>query len=692
MGDRTAFADDLVTFGQIDRSILEFRLSERGLYMFPPPPARHDEPQADGMAAGDLTEARQVSLAQVGAIAITVVFGGHLLRVLVPTIGWYLRDVRQLGTIELIPYALVPFLVAFFAPLVHRLAGHRMTLTLTAATVLVARILEQVITDAAADLWIAAVGVAGFALAMPALVGMGAGAFSLGVTAGLTLDTALRGATRTLDLGWIDGWVPLIVVVALAAAGSIAVLRSPWWEPGWPGGWGAVALVGVPPLLLLQWLVLQNQGWLATVTGWSTDLALLSILAANAVGLVLASRPGPVPMWLRSIPGIAALVASWAAFAADGPLGGGLLLSATVLAPLLLRQLGTRRRRGPNPGAASTALGVGWLLFVVAAMVFYLSLDPGLFGIRNQSVLVAVGVVLALASVPAWFDDGRLPGSSRLVPAAAAALLVVPAVMALTDRPADGEPPRRGEMVAMTYNVHNGFDIAGRQNLEAMAQVIEHVSPDVVGLQELSRGWLLNGSTDMLAWFQHRLGYEHAAFVGTADPIWGNAVLSRHPITGTETGLLPLGTAPFRRGYLAATLDLPHAEDVLFVVTHLQHTDDTVPDAPDDETSLRPLHLEQMQTILEAWDGRSRTIFVGDFNARPGWAEMELAVEAGFEDAWSIREPDPGNTAGHWRNDGVARYRIDWILHTPDLPVTDARVVDDPVSDHLPVVATFTTD
>ena len=50
----------------------------------------------------------------------------------------------------------------------------------------------------------------------------------------------------------------------------------------------------------------------------------------------------------------------------------------------------------------------------------------------------------------------------------------------------------------MTYNLHQGFDVNGRHGLEEMAKVIEAEDPDIVALEEVSRGWVANGSVDML--------------------------------------------------------------------------------------------------------------------------------------------------------------------------------------------------
>ena len=80
-----------------------------------------------------------------------------------------------------------------------------------------------------------------------------------------------------------------------------------------------------------------------------------------------------------------------------------------------------------------------------------------------------------------------------------------------------------------TYNIHQGFDSFGRLALERQAQAIEASRADVVGLQEVSRGWVMNGSVDTLDWLARRLRM-HGAWGPTADPAWGNAVLSRFPI------------------------------------------------------------------------------------------------------------------------------------------------------------------
>ena len=92
----------------------------------------------------------------------------------------------------------------------------------------------------------------------------------------------------------------------------------------------------------------------------------------------------------------------------------------------------------------------------------------------------------------------------------------------------------------MTYNIHSGMGIDGANGLERIADNIEASGADVVGFQELSRGWILDGSVEMLGWMSHRLDMPYMAFVPTVDdPLWGNAILSKYPLDNVETGLLP---------------------------------------------------------------------------------------------------------------------------------------------------------
>ncbi len=198
----------------------------------------------------------------------------------------------------------------------------------------------------------------------------------------------------------------------------------------------------------------------------------------------------------------------------------------------------------------------------------------------------------------------------------------------------------------------------------------------------MPRGRLISGLSDQLVLLQQRLGFEHAAFFGTTDPTWGNAVLSRYPIVDIEKVDLPKVGTPMQRGYLGATLRIGDG-NVLFISTHLQHMNDPEVHDDDPEADLYPVHHEQISEILDVWDGQDPAILVGDFNSRPNWRQTQELLDAGWIDSWA----EAGDGDGFTSNSANPKHRIDYIFHTPDLTTVDVGVILSQASDHFPVAA-----
>ena len=106
--------------------------------------------------------------------------------------------------------------------------------------------------------------------------------------------------------------------------------------------------------------------------------------------------------------------------------------------------------------------------------------------------------------------------------------------------------------------------------MEALAQVIERENPDIIGLQEVSRGWVVNGSTDMLAWLSRRLRMQ-AISGPTADLQRGNALLTKLPIVDSQLQALPTADLLLKRGFIYAELDIGQGNTISFVDTHYHH-------------------------------------------------------------------------------------------------------------------------
>lgn len=664
--------------------------------------------------------AGDVSGSVVALTALSVLVGMQLIRVLFPLVGWYLRDTVGVPALGLLPYGVAPFVLSLAAPLVMRLLSGRVALTVLAVGLVGTRGVEQTMSSPRVDLWVSLAGVTLLLWLLVLLVGLAGREFAAGLFTGLAVDAAIKGLADTLDLSWTRGAAPVAFVGALTVVQLVvvrAVLRTVpsgrsrgRLDMAMPEGLEALGLVAVGPIVFLELLMLANQGWVATVTGWGWAPALLVVLAGLLVAVAAAAieMPARHEAWVPLVAGLAPVPV---ALVFDGPGAGfvvALLLAQAAAGYLLGAASGPARR--PEAGVdrvhrsrrrvwpAGVALGVGNMLLVAAAFTYYITYDIRL-GVTQPQVVVTAAIVVAVCGLVV--AAGRRPGptaSGWRWPASPAAglavwatggLLVAPLVLVLVlvatggpaappaggseDAPANGSEPDDPVRV-MTYNLHSGFGTDGTQDLEAIAESIERSGAQIVAVQEISRGWLLNGSTDMVGWLQRRLGMYVAFHATTRDPLWGNAIFSTRPITATERGLLPELDTTIRRGYLEATIDLGADERIRVIDTHLHHTGD-----------LATIHQAQVAAILDAWDGREATVLLGDMNARPGWPEIVQITTAGFVDTWQEAGTGPGLTA----NAVDPEHRIDWIFHTPDLVAPNAEVIRSQASDHFGVVATI---
>ncbi|MFQ5966206.1 MAG: endonuclease/exonuclease/phosphatase family protein [Acidimicrobiia bacterium] len=608
-------------------------------------------------------------------VGLSAVLGLELLRVFFPLVAFYLRDIAGVGLYGVIPWAVGPFVLSLAVPLLFRFLGRDGTVLLSAGGLAAARLLEQISVSSAFDMAASFVGVTFFLWLMAGLLEGSGRLFTMGFLAGLAVDTSVKGAATTLDLSWINETWPLILV-AFAAVALGYLVYGDTALPAHQGGRTsrmAVALAGFGPWLFLEMLILQNQGWLASATGWSAGATLLWIGAGNVAALLLAARVparrGPVAVSGIVLLGVAVLSdATGVVFALTALLGiamGGVWLAGVVGEPT------------KASGTAGVGLGVGNVLFVGLALLYYLPLQLDLPLSAYQVVLVAGLLVVVAAFVAVRAEE--VPDVS-LAPAFVAVATTFVAALIYFLSVNSAQPVGEGyPVVVMTYNIAQGINTSGRVDPEGIAREIEAANVEIAGLQEISRGWLITGSTDFVAWMNARLRLRHSAWAWAEDG--GNATYSLYPITGTQSDLLPtLGTI-LERSYLETTISL---EGELTVInTHFQvNPREELPDAQA-EAHLFDVHEAQFAVVRDAWSGRDRTVIVGDTNARPHWRQTQLILDAGFEDAW-----EAGEGAGYTTESNGVPYRIDWIFHTPDLTSIQAVVVNTGASlDHLPVVA-----
>jgi endonuclease/exonuclease/phosphatase family metal-dependent hydrolase len=631
---------------------------------------------------------RVATLRGLALPALVTVLGLQSLRVYYPSLAWYLRDTIGVGSITLGGIALATFLLGFLTPLARRAFGSRGALWFAGGGLAGLRLLEQFSADPGLDLGLSLACVGLFLIFLGAFVAHTraadgpAGPYRVagGVIVGLALDALIKGAAGTLDLSWTPALGAVVVVLALVTVTLwlIALEPTPLRTAPSDVSWSrALPLIGLGPFFLIQALLVLNQGWVAQVSGIPSSTAsaviLLGLLAMAAGAGMAFARPSLHRVLVAALAGLLLFLA----------VPRTVQLSAYLPVVVLLIQftlgwgLGLIALRGAEPirtgvGRTSTSMTLGMLLYLLLAFVYYVSFDIALPIPRGWVVPLASLVFAAAMIAAVGGSAGRTAQRDLTAVAVTGVLAAIGVVVALLlprlAAPAEAATPT-GRV--MTFNIHSAFDRSGRLDPEEIARVIEARQPDVVALQEVSRGWLIDGSVDLVDWLARRLGME-MIFQGTADPIWGNAILSRVGFIDHGDAPLPVGDTLLPRGYLWAHIDLGMKEPVLVVATHLHH----IADEPEPR-------LAQIPVLLDFWGQADHTVLAGDLNAEPDWPEMELILSAGMIDSWSEAGQGLGLT---WPADDPFQ-RIDWIWHSPDLQATSAETVESAASDHRAVVA-----
>jgi len=450
------------------------------------------------------------------------------------------------------------------------------------------------------------------------------------------VDLAVRAALRTqsvVDLALpVAVGIVLVAVLLFGAAGLATLSSERQWTAANPIG--TLALIAAPALVLVGETGATNGAQVALAAGLglgpeparATQIGQIVLgmgLALGAVGLV---RFGP-----NRFIGAAALAAGAALLWSHVPfvalLGGLLLAAGLVICAATL--LGVPQLPVASPRGAVLALSFGWLLFVGAAFGFYafFALQPAVWAATALVVIVAL-----LAPTPSV----RL--SAPLAAAAAAIVVAVP-LLAFISAPATPDPElAKPTFRLMTYNIHQGFSASQVPSIDDIVATIDRERPDVLVLQEVVRGWMIDEQHDVLSLLAQRLEMYYT-FLPTIGDLYGNAVLSRYPMEVTKR--VAYAPGPTMRNQPRGALFV-RIGDLLIVGTHLDHNGDG--------TFVRQ---DQVRTILREIGEATSVVVAGDLNAEPASIEIQLFDQAGFTDL--------GQQAGPTTLGQDPRQRIDYV-------------------------------
>ncbi len=245
--------------------------------------------------------------------------------------------------------------------------------------------------------------------------------------------------------------------------------------------------------------------------------------------------------------------------------------------------------------------------------------------------------------------------------------------------------PAETTVTVTSFNIHHGQGTDGVLDLARIARVIRASGADIAGLQEVDRHFAKRSDwTDQAAELAELLGC-HVAYGANIDldppgpgkprAQFGNAVLSRHPISRWENTHLFRSPGEEQRGLLHAEVDMPGV--LLHVyVAHLAASSQTD-------------RARQAQQVVQLVHENDPAVLLGDFNARPQTPEIGT-LRAALTDTWSAVSA-VGSLAPH---PGAPAARIDYIFTSQRLSATWTRFsTDDPAaSDHLPVVSRLASD
>jgi endonuclease/exonuclease/phosphatase family metal-dependent hydrolase len=618
---------------------------------------------------------------------LTMMLGLQTLRVLIPTIVWYLGDTLALSSVILGVIAIGIFALSFLVIPLYRALGLRRALWVTLLGIGVARLLEQVLILPALDFLFAFIGTVLFTFFIPlylAYVRLEKGAaprkFGRGLLLGLVFDTTVHGSFHTLDLSWQQhSFAPMVAVLVVLAqmALTLYLIRA-------EGDATETNLIGSLPLaalglfIFVTQVIFQNVARATTLTGFPMPQAYAIIVIVNAIGISAALLPIVAERSTAVAAIVATLFLAWLTWRPEPQSGiadlmfffGNLLLFPFIT--LIFASLGAREEI--NKGITRTAIanGIGWLLFALFTLLYYVSYDINL-GFSNRVLPPLAVILMGLAVLGALRVMPNFPMASSTTSATVAfALVIVPLIIwanwhPLTPSVGKGLPVR-----VMTYNIHNGFNTVGRLDPEAIARVIEQARPDIVALQEVARGWYIDSSVDLAMWLARRLQMPYV-FGPTADCVWGNAILSRYPIKEWKNVPLPPRDLLLKRGFLWARIDVGGGEEILFIATHFHHIEE--------DNAIRQV---QAPEIIKFWNQRPRTILAGDLNATPDAPEIAMLRDAGLRDAFAL----VGSGSGFTWPSPKPNQRIDYIWVSPDLIVRNLTIPRSTASDHLGIVVT----
>lgn len=242
----------------------------------------------------------------------------------------------------------------------------------------------------------------------------------------------------------------------------------------------------------------------------------------------------------------------------------------------------------------------------------------------------------------------------------------------------DNEGDESNKITVMSYNIKYCSPLGSTTpNVDAIADIINQVKPDVVFLQEVDRNTTRSGKVDQLAELSKKTNMPFSYFAKAQDyqgGEFGLAFLSKHSLSDMQTVPLARKEIPGEYvGYsvLAIAKVVINEKKLTIGNTHMALTQEN-----------RDMQVIEINEALSA--SNYPIIFGGDLNATPDNATMVSFHNYGFRKSCLIG-------CNSIPSDSPNR-EIDYLMIRPTsrFEVIDHQVITGTqASDHLPIVAVF---
>ena len=270
--------------------------------------------------------------------------------------------------------------------------------------------------------------------------------------------------------------------------------------------------------------------------------------------------------------------------------------------------------------------------------------------------------------------------------------IVFIAIMFLGFIPRNYAQEKPVQLRVLSYNIHYGVGMDSNKDLKRIADVINRLNPDIVGLQEVADSNMtatISHLTDMIGVFGASTEKETPNLYHLLDiPVpesqlfYGDAILSKYPFR--YLGNLSIPSASSSR-YEAMCVDVNFSEKygeetmVRFITTHFDYLR-TI-----GSEYARKAAIEVIETAFINDSLNIPYILTGDLNATPLSAPLKLLEEKGWviENAGKELATVPSISP---------QKQIDYVLVRPKKRwrIIDVSVIEEELaSDHRPILMTL---